>query len=117
MGFTLEIGQETSTFRIDVEGMSSEPPILVEEEPATVGENPVPREEPTVVPKVEPKREAGQEDPVTPHLVDSKTRPMARSATKQGPSKEAQLPRSGQRRLEERGQVPRGRRSSDKIKK
>ena len=89
MGFTLGIGQETSTFRIDVEGMSSEQPVLVEEEPATVRKDPLPREEPTVVPRVEPEREAGQEDPVTLYLVGAKTRPMTRSTTKQGPSKEA----------------------------
>ena len=44
MGFTLGIGQETSTFRIDVEGMSSEQPVPVEEGPATVGEDLVPKE-------------------------------------------------------------------------
>ena len=75
MGFTLEIGQETSTFRIDMEGMSSEQPTLEEEDPVS-------REEPTIVPKVEPEREAGQEDPVTPHPVGAKTRPMTRFATK-----------------------------------
>ena len=53
----------------------------------------MPREEPTVVPREEPEREAGQADLVTPHLVGAKSRPMTRSATKQGPSKEA-LPSS-----------------------
>ena len=89
MGFTLGIGRETSTVRIDVEGISSERPVLMEEEPATVEEDPMPREEPTVVPREEADRKAGQEDPVTPHPVGTKTRPMARFATKQGPSKEA----------------------------
>ena len=69
--------------------MSSERPILVEEEPATVGEDPVPREEPIVVPRAEPKREATEEDPITPHPLSAKTRPMTRSPTKQGPFKEA----------------------------
>ena len=89
MGFTLEIGQETSTFRLNVEGMSSEQPSLVGEQPATMEEKPVPQEKPTVVPIEEPEGEAGQADPFTPHLVGAKTRPMTRSAMKQGPSKEA----------------------------
>ena len=89
MGFTLGIGQETSTFWIDVEGMSSKPPSPVGEQPATMEEGPVPQEEPTVVPREELEEEAGQADPVTPHPVGTKTRPMIRSATKQGPSKEA----------------------------
>ena len=37
----------------------------------------------------EPEEEAGQADPVTPHPAGAKTRPMTRSATKHGPSKEA----------------------------
>ena len=86
MGFTLGIGQETSIFRIDVEGMSSEQPVPVEEGPTIVEEDPVPREEPTVASRVEPEREASQEDPIAPHQVGAKTRPMTRSATKQGPS-------------------------------
>ena len=57
--FTLGIGQETSSFRIDMEGMSSEQPTPMEEQPATVEEDPVPREEPTIVPREEPEREAG----------------------------------------------------------
>ena len=85
VGFTLGIGQETSTFWIDVEEMSSEQPVPVEEGPATVEEDPMSREEPIVAHKVEPEREAGQEDPVIPHPVGAKTRPMTRSVTKQGP--------------------------------
>ena len=89
MGFTLGIGQETSTFRIDLDGMNSEQPSPVGEQPATMEEGPVLQEEPTIVPREEPKREAGQADPVTPHPIGEKTKPMTRSATKQGPSKEA----------------------------
>ena len=89
MGFTLGIGQETFTFRIDVEGLRSEQPSPVGEQPTTVEEGPVPREEPTVVPREEPEREAGEVNPVTPYPVGAKTRPLTRSATKQGPSKEA----------------------------
>ena len=40
MGFTLEIGQETSTFQLNVEGMHSEQPSTVEQ-PATVETEPV----------------------------------------------------------------------------
>ena len=82
VGFTLGIGQETSTLRIEVEDISSEHLILVEEEPVPMDKDPVPREEPTIVPRAEPEREAGQEDPVTLHLVGAKTRPMTRCATK-----------------------------------
>ena len=84
MGFILGIGRETSTVWIDMEGISSERLVLVEEEPATMEEDPVPREEPTVVSRAEAEREAGQEDPVTPHPVGAKTRPMIRSALKNG---------------------------------
>ena len=59
MEFILGIGQETSTFRIDVEGKNSEQVVHVKEEPAIVKEEPMPREEPTVVPRVELEREAG----------------------------------------------------------
>ena len=89
MGFTLGIGQETSTFRINVEGMSSKQPSPVEEQSTTVEEEPIPQEESMVVPREEPEGEAGQADPVTPHPIGAKTKPMTRSATKQGPSKEA----------------------------
>ena len=89
MGFTLGIGQETSTFQINVEGMSFEQPAIVEEQATIVETKPVLQEEPTVVPKEEPEREAGQADPVTPHPVGAKTKPSHRSATKQGPLKEA----------------------------
>ena len=71
-----------------MEGTSSKRPILVEEVLAPVEEDPVPREEPLVVPRVEPERKAGQEDPVTPHPVGAKTKPMTRSAMKQGPPRE-----------------------------
>ena len=89
MGFTLGIRQETSTFRLNVEGMSFEQPSPVVEQLATVEEEPVPQEEPTVVPREELEEEDGQADPVTPHPEGAKTRPMTRSATKQGPSKKA----------------------------
>ena len=56
----------------------------MEEEPAHVEEDPMPREEPIVVPRAELERKAGQEDPV-----GAKTRPMTRSATKRGPLREA----------------------------
>ena len=68
-----------------MEGLRSEQPSPVEEQPTTVEKGPVPREEPTVVPREEPERETGEADPVTSHLVGAKTRPMTRSATKQGP--------------------------------
>ena len=62
--------------QIGVEGTSSEP-IQVEDQPKTA------RAE-----SEGPEGKAGQEDPVTPHLVGAKTRPMTRSATKQGPPTE-----------------------------
>ena len=89
VGFTLGIERETSTLQIEVEGTSSKRPVLVEEEPTVVEEDPVPREEPTVVPRAEPEREDSHEDPVTPHPVGAKARPMTRSATKQGPPRKA----------------------------
>ena len=58
---------------IGVEGTSSEL-IQVEDQPKVAG--------------AEPEGEASQEGPVTPHPVGAKTRPMTRSASKQGPSKE-----------------------------
>ena len=45
--------------------------------------------------RAEPEREASQEDPVTPFPVGTKTRPMTRSATKQGPPIE--IPASSKR--------------------
>ena len=66
------------------------------EQPTTVETEPVVQEEPTVVPTEELEEEAGQADPVTPHPdpvtphpAGAKTKPITRSATKQGPSKEA----------------------------
>ena len=72
MGFTLGIRLETSTLQIEMEGTSSEPPVLVEEVPAPIEEVPVPREEPLTMSRAEPEREAGQKDPVTPFPVGTK---------------------------------------------
>ena len=68
--------------------MRFEQPSTVEQ-PTTMETEPIVQNEPTVVPTEEPEGEAGQMDPVTPHPAGAKTRPMTRSATKQGPSKEA----------------------------
>ena len=71
--FSQDLSQQTSLVQIGVEGTSSEP-IQVEDQPEVVG--------------MDPEGEADQEDLVTPFLVGAKTRPMTRSARKQGPSKE-----------------------------
>ena len=100
-----------------MEGMSSEQPATVEEQPTIVETESILQEEPTVVPREESEGEAGQADPVTPHLVGAKTRPMTRFATKQGPSKEAPASSNGQRRLQERGPAPKGHGSSGRVRK
>ena len=94
LGFTLGIGQETSTFQLNMEGMRSEQPSTMEQ-PTTVETTPLPQGEPTVVPTKEPEEETGQMDRVTLHPAGAKTRTMTRSATKQGPSKE--VPASSKR--------------------
>ena len=71
--FSLGLSQQTSLVQIGVKGTSSEP-IQVEDQPEVVG--------------ADPEGEAGQEDLVTPFPVGAKTKPMTRSASKQGLSKE-----------------------------
>ena len=73
VGFTLEIGQGTSTVWIELERTSLEP---------------VPTEEPPVAIGAEPESEADQVDVIIPFPVGAKTRPITRSASKQGPSTE-----------------------------
>ena len=68
--FSLGLSQQTSLVQIGIEGTSSEP-IQVEDQPEVVG--------------ADPESEAGQEDLVTPFPVGAKTRPITRSASKQGP--------------------------------
>ena len=65
--FSLGLSQQTSSMQIGVERTSLEL-IQVEDQPEMAG--------------AEPEGEAGQKDPVTPHPVGAKTRPMTRSATK-----------------------------------
>ena len=71
VGFSLGIAHETSSVKIRWEGTSSEP-IQVEDQPARLG--------------AELESGPGQEDPATPFPIGAKTRPITRSASKQGPS-------------------------------
>ena len=73
--FSLGLSQETSSVQIGVEGTNSEL-IQVEDQTEMAG--------------TEPEGKASQEDPVTPHPVGAKTRPMTKSAMKQGPPTETQ---------------------------
>ena len=77
VGFSLGIALETSLVQTGGEGMSLEP---IQTKGSLVGE------------RTEPVTRLGQEDLVTPFLIGAKTRPMTRSASKQGPS--IQIPAS-----------------------
>ena len=63
MGFILGIRRETFTLLIEMEGMNSEPLVLVEEVPAPVEEVQVLKEEPPTVHRAKSERKASQEDP------------------------------------------------------